>query len=64
MDYVPSRITLTRKTGFTEEAARLLGELAQSTGIDPREYASLLLVEAIERQSETGGTWTKPEVTP
>ena len=51
MDYVPTKITLTRKCGFTEEAARQLGELSRYYGNDPRELAAWILVEAIDENA-------------
>ena len=49
MSYTPTKITLTRQTGFSEDAARALAELAKARDEDPRELASRLLVDAIAR---------------
>lgn len=52
MEKLPTRITLTRKCGFTAEATRQLAELAQYYGDDPRELAAWILVEAIAERAQ------------
>lgn len=52
MEKLPTRITLTRNTGFTAEVARALAELAAVAHRDPRELAGELLAEAIKLEAE------------
>ena len=50
--YTPTKITLTRKVGFTREAARALLELSRKLDRDPRALAAELLSAAIIKESE------------
>ena len=47
MDYIPTKITLTRNTGFSEEVARKLGELAEASDVGPRELATAFVVAGV-----------------
>ena len=47
MDYVPTKITLTRNTGFSEDVARKLGELAEASDVGPRELATEFVVAGV-----------------
>ena len=51
MDYIPKQITLTRKCGFDETTARLLGEVARYYGDDPRELAAYLLGQGVAEKA-------------
>ncbi len=48
-NHIPTKITLTRKLGFSRDAAFLLRELAREQDQDPREFAAKLLTEALEQ---------------
>jgi len=61
MDYVPTKITLTRNTGFDENTARRLGELAELAGITARKLASQLLAAAVAKVDASDGWWTQEE---
>jgi len=50
-DYVPTRITLSRKCGFDETTSRLLGEVARYYGDDPRELAAYLLGQGVAEKA-------------
>ena len=49
MDYIPKKITLTRGTGFDEETAQILAELADTAKAEPRQIASQLLAAAVRK---------------
>ncbi len=51
-EYIPQRITLTREVGFDENTSRKIGEIAEAEGRHPREVASRLLREAVQRAAE------------
>ena len=52
MDYIPSKIVLTRKTGFTEALSRDLGKIAAVFDLDPRVMAAQLLASAVKESVE------------
>ena len=49
MEHIPEKITLTRKTGFDKETARIIRELADLANTGPREIASQLLAAAARK---------------
>lgn len=53
--YVPSRVTLTRTQGFSRRVSLALREAAEETGRDPRELATEMLVESLQRRGYLDG---------
>ena len=51
MPYVPTKITLTRSTGFDEQTALPLRDAAQDYDIDPRVLAAKLVALGVRNES-------------
>jgi len=50
MEYVPTKITLTRKVGFSEAIARGLRKIAEFQNKDPRQLACEMLLSPVQRE--------------